>query len=392
MNFCGIISEFNPFHNGHEYIINEAKKQTGLDVICLMSGNFVQRGEPAIQNKYIRAENAINSGATAVFELPTIFACSNAENFALGAIEILNSLDASHIAFGIENTSLETLKKVAELKFENSEKFKDCFKNEIQNGINYNSALKRAIAKNIDEENIEEVLKQPNNILAIEYLTAMLKTNSKLIPIAIKRCDNGYYSEKICGKFLSASAIRDKIFCNEPIDEFVPKNAKCSEIFDKNMQKCLNLMQILNIRNSSEQKLSECYDYSEGIEYRIKSISERFNTLPEIVDGIASPRYRISRVNKLILYPLLNITKSVVQNSFNSKPATKVLAIKKEKKNLLSEIDKNKINIIVSNKDYESLNNIQKSVIDIDLNASLIYNTICESVELLDKKQGTKFL
>ena len=120
MNFCGIISEFNPFHNGHEYIIREAKKQTGLNVVCLMSGNFVQRGKPAIQNKYIRAKNAVNAGATAVLELPTIFACSNAENFAYGAIKILSAIGATHIAFGVENTSLEILKQVAELKFKNS--------------------------------------------------------------------------------------------------------------------------------------------------------------------------------------------------------------------------------------------------------------------------------
>ncbi len=392
MNFCGIISEFNPFHNGHEYIIREAKKQTGLNVVCLMSGNFVQRGKPAIQNKYIRAKNAVNAGATAVLELPTIFACSNAENFAYGAIKILSAIGVTHIAFGVENTSLEILKQVAELKFKNSVEFKNAFKNEIQNGINFNTALKRAIAKNINVENIEDVLNKPNNILAIEYLTAILKTKSKLIPVAIKRCDNGYYSEKQSGKFLSASAIRNKILNGESYSEFVPKNAICTEIFSKNHQKMLNLLQILNIRKLNESELNNFYDYSEGIEFRIKKISECYNTLPEMVNEISSPRYRLARVNKLLLYPLLGITKNITEKAYTSKPVCKVLAIKKEHKNILSEISKNSINLIVSNKDYLSLDEVQKLVIDIDLNASLLFNTITENYNYSDKKQGTIFL
>ena len=116
MQFCGIICEFNPFHNGHKYLIEQAKKLTGDSVICLMSGDFVQRGEPAIQEKYLRAKTAIQNGADLVLELPTIFACSNAENFAYGAVKLLDSLGVNHLAFGIENTDLNILNKIAEIK------------------------------------------------------------------------------------------------------------------------------------------------------------------------------------------------------------------------------------------------------------------------------------
>ncbi len=392
MNFCGIISEFNPFHNGHEYIINEAKKVTGFEVICLMSGNFIQRGEAAIQGKYDRAKNAINAGAAAVLELPTIYACSNAENFAMGAIKILGALGISHLAFGVENVELDTLLKIAELKVENSEKFKDSFKNEIQNGINYNTALKRAIAKNTKIENIDEILNKPNNILAVEYLTAILKLKLNIKPVAINRCDNGFYSTETKGKFLSASAIRDKIFAGNEISEFVPKNAKYEVFFNKNMLKMLNLMQILNIRKLSTSELSKFYDYSEGIEFRIKSMAENFNSLEEISDNVSSPRYRKARVNKLLLYPLLEITKDIINGSLKTKPACKVLAINKNKKNFLSEYNKENISLIVTNKDYDNLDKLQKSIIDIDLNASLIYNTISEKIEMSDKKIGTIFL
>ena len=149
MDFCGVICEFNPFHNGHLYFLSQVKKQTDSKIICLMSGNFVQRGEPAIEDKYNRAKKAIQAGAHAVYELPTIFACSNAENFAYGAIKILKALNVKQIAFGVTETDLETLQKIAQIKFDNSVEFQNCFKNEIENGINYNTALKRAIAKQI---------------------------------------------------------------------------------------------------------------------------------------------------------------------------------------------------------------------------------------------------
>ena len=132
MQLCGIICEFNPFHNGHKYLIEQAKKITGETIICLMSGNFVQRGDPAIQEKYIRAKNAVFCGADIVLELPTIYACSNAENFAFGSIKTLKALNVKHLAFGIENTNIETLQKIADIKLQNSITFQNNFKNEIE--------------------------------------------------------------------------------------------------------------------------------------------------------------------------------------------------------------------------------------------------------------------
>ena len=170
MNFCGVICEFNPFHNGHNYLISEAKKLTNAEIVCLMSGNFVQRGIPAICSKYERAKIAIECGANAVLELPTVFACSNAENFATGAIKIFKALGIKQIAFGIENTDIEILKKIAKLKHENSVRFQTAFKNEIQNGINYNTALKRSIANTLQDDGIIDILNKPNNVLAVEYL------------------------------------------------------------------------------------------------------------------------------------------------------------------------------------------------------------------------------
>lgn len=392
MNFCGLICEFNPFHNGHNYIINEAKKISNAEIICLMSGNFVQRGTPAIISKYERAKNAIISGANTVLELPTVFACSNAENFAFGAIKIFKALKINKIAFGIENTSLETLKQIAMLKFENSIRFQNAFKNEIQNGINYNTALKRSIAKTLNDNSILDVLNKPNNVLAVEYLTAILKLNANIEPIAINRIDNGYESENPKDNYLSASAIRNLIFEGKPYSKFIPETAKPTEIFNVSQQTMLETLEILKIRTSTAKDLEKFYDYTEGIEYRIKEMADKFSNYTEIKNNVTTPRYRLQRVNKLLLYPVLNITKKAVQTAKTTKPVVKVIATKKSNLELLKTYNKNKISLITTNKDYNNLINSQKQIIEIDLNASNIYNTIMNHKNNEDKKQGTLFL
>lgn len=392
MNFCGVICEFNPFHNGHKYIISEAKQQTNAEIICLMSGNFVQRGTPAITSKYDRAKSAINSGANAVLELPAVFACSNAENFAFGAIKIFKALGIKQIAFGVENTSLETLKQIAKLKFENSIRFQNAFKNEIQNGINYNTALKRSIAKTLNDNSILETLNKPNNVLAVEYLTAILKLNAKIEPIAISRTDNGYESENPKDNYLSASAIRNLILEGKGYSKFIPENAEPAEIFNVSQQTMIETLEVLKIRNSTAKDLEKFYDYTEGIEYRIKEMADKFSNYAEIKNNIITSRYRLQRVNKLLLYPILKITKKAVQTAKATKPAVKVLAIQKSNLELLKTYNKNKISLIATNKDYNNLTNSQKQVIEIDLNASNIYNTIQNHKNNEDKKQGTLFL
>lgn len=392
MQFCGIICEFNPFHNGHKYLIEQAKKMTNDKIVCLMSGNFVQRGEPAIQEKYIRAKTTIQQGADIVLELPTIFACSNAENFAFGAVKILNALGVSHLAFGIEETNLEILKQIAEIKYNNSISFQNSFRNEVENGINFNTALKRAIAKEIGDDKILDILAKPNNILAIEYLTAIKKLNSKIEPVAILRVDNGYNSITAKEQYLSASSIRSKIFNNEDISHFVPKNIQKENVFDTSCLSKFDTLSLHKLRTSEAKCLEKIYDYNEGIEYRIKNFADATSNLDELTKLVSTPRYRESRVKKLLIYPLLGITKNHATLAKKIKPYAKVLAISKSQKDILSKIPKSKINLIVTNKDYDLLSSNQKKIIDIDLNASNIYNLIINNQNNNDKKTGTLFI
>lgn len=392
MNFCAIICEFNPFHNGHEYIIKQAKKVTGNEVLCLMSGDFVQRGTPAIIDKYTRAKHAILAGANAVLELPCIYACSNAENFATGAIRTLKALGIKQLAFGIEKTNLEILKQIARLKYENSERFKTAFKNEIENGINYNTALKRSIASTVGDDGILEILNKPNNVLAIEYLTAIYTLDADITPIAIERTDNGFISKDNKNEFLSASSIRELVLNNQPYQNFIPSYTNITNYLTQKQQSAYETLLIYKLRTASVKELEQCYDYNEGIEYRVKKIAEQYSSLDDIVSNIASPRYRVSRVNKLVLYPLLGITKKVQELAKTTKPACKILAINRNNKSLISSFDKRKISLIVSNKDYDALNTKQKQIINIDLNASNIYSCISQNTGNKDKTTGTLFL
>lgn len=392
MNFCAIICEFNPFHNGHEYIIQEAKKQTGLDILCLMSGNFVQRGIPAITDKYTRAKHAVLAGANAVIELPCIYACSNAENFANGAIRILKNLNVTHLAFGVENTNLETLKKIAKLKHENSSRFQTAFKNEIENGINYNTALKRSICQSLNDDSVLEILNKPNNVLAVEYLTAILAQDANIKPVAISRCDNGFVSQTAKHEFLSASSIRELMHKDEEYNKYIPSYANITNIFTKQHLQNFQTLVIHKLRTTSPINLEKYYDYNEGIEYRVKKMADNFKTLEEITTNISSPRYRAARVNKLVLYPLLQITKKVQDLAKTTKPAAKVLAINKSNKTLISTYNKKKISLIVTNNDYNNLSSKQKQIIDIDLNASSVYSTSSQRENNIDKTTGTLFI
>lgn len=392
MQVCGIICEFNPFHNGHKYLIDEAKRLTQSKILCLMSGDFVQRGTPAIQEKYTRAKAAISCGADMVLELPTVFACSNAENFAFGAVKILKSLGVSELVFGVEESNLETLEKIAQIKLENSLNFQNAFKNEIENGLNYNTALKRAIAKEFGNEEVLEILAKPNNILAIEYLTAIKKLNAKIKPIAILRTDNGYNSDISKDTFLSASGIRDKLKNNEDVSKFVPYKLNKDEIFNTKANDRFEALILSTLRQLKPEVLETFYDYNEGIEYRIKEFANAYSSLDEIVDNVSTPRYRKPRVQKLLLYPSLLVTKKIASLAKTTKPVIKLLAISKSSKQFLAEVNKSKINLVVTNKDYENLNKSQKQIIEIDLAASNLYNLAMKKQNNNDKKTGALFL
>lgn len=395
MKYCAIIAEFNPFTNGHEYLLSQAKEKTGLNTMCIMSGNFVQRGELACLDKYKRATLAINAGADFVVELPTLFALSGAPYFAEGAIYSLMQLNCiSHLAFGVELSNTDNLIRLAQFKVKESQTIKDSIDNFIKNGDNYSVASFKAYTENSDttgfsEEFIAEVFDSPNNILALEYLTSIYKLEAPITPVFINRLDNGYNSNKektvkVNGKkikFAGASHIRNLLLNGEykKIKKLVPLYTFNELIRVKNRdiiirEERLSALVLESLRSKNAKQLESFYDYNTGLANLIYDKALESTSTEILVNASLSKRHRKSRLKKLVLYPLLGLTKERVE-AIKKPNALSVLAIKSSKKQDISNVIKNSnITLIISNKDYNHL--IKKSAIDLNERGSEIYS-IC---------------
>ena len=216
----GIIAEYNPFHNGHLLHLEKSKKICDAQYsICVMSGNFVQRGNTSIVNKWVKAEMALKSGVDLVLELPTVYSISSAENFAEGAIKLLNSLKiVDTVSFGSENSDINVLNRISSVLQEESKQYLEFLNSELKKGLSFPKARENAILLYLNNEKYLNILNQPNNTLAIEYLKALKKYKSHISPISVKREKVFYNSNCIVDEYASATAIRNMII-NEQFND-----------------------------------------------------------------------------------------------------------------------------------------------------------------------------
>ena len=240
MKTLGIVCEYNPFHNGHKYHIEESKRLFGCDTaVCAMSGSLVQRGEIAVFDKWTRAKNAVENGADLVLEIPAFFCLQSGEKYAYGAVSVLNLLgNVDYLSFGSECGDIDFLQKIAEIKRKKS--FNDTVKTLMQSGMSYPSATEKAIGKFLDNSFGERIF-SPNDLLGVEYISAVYKTKSKMRPVTVKRHLTEHSGGKPVGNFASASEIRKMIFEGADFDKFLPYSAKNYEIFDENNAESLIL-------------------------------------------------------------------------------------------------------------------------------------------------------
>ena len=399
MKICGIISEFNPFTNGHEYIISQVKEKYGLECLCLMSGNFVQRGEMAILDKYSRAACAINAGADVVVELPLAFSLSSAEYFAYGAIKILKNIGVSNIAFGVKIKNPEILIKFAKLKSNEPTQIKTLIKGFTKAGMDYNKSVKmayNAFLPNMKKE-IEEIFSEPNNILALEYLSAIEKLKANINPIFIQRQDSGYNKQKPVKEknihYLSATALRTLIQNGKrwKIKKYVPKysfetiNKLNKKTLKKSIEK-LDTLLISKIRNSDFKELEEINDINTSLSHLILNNCKMYSTTKEVVDASNSKNFKESRIRRLLLLTYFDITKTKYKMMLENDLPINVIAVKKSKKTLLSNMIKNSnIKLIVSEKDKESLSENERLLIEISQQSSNLYDICNENAFKYDK-------
>ena len=220
----GIISEYNPFHNGHLYQLEKSKKLTNPDyTVCIMSGNFCQRGGPALLDKWSRAKMAIQAGFDMVIELPTLYSVSSAENYAEGAIKLLSAFPDVTLSFGSEIGDMAVLDQFADIFYNEPKEYKTILSHELARGISYPKARENAILFYLnDVKKYSNILSLPNNILAIEYLKAIKKLKAKIFPITVKRIEADYNSLDTHGNIASATAIRKLLYNKRNIKKYVP--------------------------------------------------------------------------------------------------------------------------------------------------------------------------
>lgn len=211
MKAVGLVTEYNPFHNGHLYHLNKAMELTGADIsVAVMSGDFVQRGEPAVLDKYTRTSMALNSGVNLVVELPVNYAVSSAESFAAGALKVLDYIKADSIAFGSESGNIERLSKLAHILCDNEDTLYKEISKYTANGISYAAARQKVVEKLTDKDTAA-MLTSSNNILAVEYLKAIIKNNYAIKPYTIKRQGDAYNDTDIRSDYASATALRENL-------------------------------------------------------------------------------------------------------------------------------------------------------------------------------------
>ncbi len=381
----GIISEYNPFHNGHLYQLEKSKELVNPDYsICIMSGNFVQRGEPSLIDKWSKAEIAIKCGFDMVIELPTVYAISSAENFAQGAIKILQAFGDVTLSFGSELGNLSILNEFADIFYDEPKEYLTILNHELDKGLSYPKARENAVLFYLNDiRKYSNVLSSPNNILAIEYLKAIKKFKSKILPITIKRIGTEYNSTNINGSFASATAIRKLINDNKNIKGLLPKPS--FEILNSNIKygKLVNSIKIFEkeiiytLRKMSVQEIANLQDVSEGLENLIKQAANSCNNLEDLINSIKSKRYTRSRIQRILLYSILNITKKDIQDSYKAKSYIRILGVSQHGRSLLSQVSSNRLKypVVTSVKKFmDSKNNkTLKNMLEKDILATNIY-------------------
>lgn len=377
MSVYGIVAEYNPFHNGHKYQIDEIRKSSDCEgIVAVMSGNFVQRGEPAIMSKYKRAQAALKNGVDLVIELPVQYAVSSAERFSFSAVSILNSLGiVDKLSFGSECGDVGKLIKAAEAVM--SDTVNSEIVEQLKEGANYPVARMNAVEKFFGRETAL-ILKNPNNILAVEYIKALKKLNSNIIPHTVLRVGAEHDSKKETERIASASMIREKLLKKESIDDFIPANVLSiykNEIglgFAPADIKALETAVLASLRLKKADDFKLLPDVSEGIENRIISASKTSGTLAELYDSAKTKRYTHSRIRRIVLYSFLGITKEL-----QNKPPfyIRVLGFNENGKFLLKDAkDKASLPIVTNISDIKKLNGDALKIFDFECKATDIFN------------------
>lgn len=396
MKAVGLVTEYNPFHNGHLYHLNKAMELTGADIsVAVMSGDFVQRGEPAVLDKYTRTSMALNSGVNLVVELPVNYAVSSAESFAAGALKVLDYVKADSIAFGSESGNIERLSKLAHILCDNEDTLYKEISKYTANGISYAAARQKVVEKLTDKDTAA-MLTSSNNILAVEYLKAIIKNNYAIKPYTVQRQGDSYNDTDIRSEYASATALRENLKADN-ISEYIPVKAglilssNTNYIYPDDITEALftRLLDILFASNYDKnvfiENVMQYPDVSKEIAGRLyKSAMDMITrTVPQgaeskdngvfsfgsLCEHIKTKEVPLSRIKRALVRITLGLDKKHMEKYANE-PYIRVLGFDKKGQEYLSYIRKTvEVPLITKTADYKEM------LLD-DIHAANIYNMI----------------
>ena len=378
MGNYAVIAEFNPFHSGHKKLI-ESIKDSADNVVCVMSGHFVQSVMPAVCDKSIRSECAVLSGADAVIELPAVYATASAKSFAEGSLKIISKIkNITNLAFGASSDK-NCLLRLAEIKIKHADKFSSSLKKHLNSGKSFNFASRAAFTElygaEYGEADVSSVLDDPNSILGIEYICAIDKYAANIQPDIITRKGSHLSGEYYSGEFLSATNIRKKLLdnCGESVNRYIPYNYEKMQNYVKNHAfdtDSFKKTALFAIKSMEREEVASLRDCVEGMEFLIKEIAKKSN-YDNIVNSEQLKIYGAKKVSRLLFDAALAIKKEYLDLPF----VTRLLSCKKDFDfSILPDFVKS------TNRDIKTAEDSDKqvkSVLRVDERAAALYNTLC---------------
>lgn len=364
----GIVAEYNPFHNGHKYQIDKIReKYKDSTIIVVCSSSFTQRGDTSVLNKFDKAEVALNNGVNLVVELPYVYSTQSSDIFASAAIKILNYLKVDTICFGTERDSIGDIKKCAVTQL-NDPKYEKIVKEELDSGVNYPTALNKALKKLIDIE-----ITEPNDLLALSYIKEIIKNQYNIEIFNIKRT-NDFHDIESNDSIISASNVRNKISNGIDIKDYVPNDVylKLKDIKLNN-----KYFEFLKYKINSESNLEKYLDVDEGLSTRIRNSIDKSNSLEELIQNIKTKRYTYNKISRMLNHILCSFTKNERDQTKNIE-YIRILGF--------DNIGKKHLNSIKDNIDVKILNKFDTSykTLEIEKRVSSIYSMIM--CDIMDKE------
>lgn len=381
MKICAVICEYNPFHNGHKAQLNKIKAESGCDaILCVMSGNFTQRGEESVFHKRVRARHAVENGADIVTELPAAFAVAPAELFARGAVKLIDNIpDVAALAFGCESGTKEDFLTAARETLREDKNFKTLLQQHMKEGASYIRARNQALIS-LGGALDEALISSPNNILGVEYCRSLLALNSRIEPLPLLRTGAGYADTTVYDDFSSATALRALFGQNtRSAAKALKRNVPASVYADApsyrpNAYKTAALCALLS---AAPEQVAAAPDCSEGLENRLKSMARSNPDYDKLIDITVSKRYTRARLKRIVAQNFLGIRLKDVREWLDASLYHNVLAVKKEgAQDLLAALSKGRYPVITRRSDYALLGKDAAACFALDVRANDLYNAL----------------